>query len=279
MDQRSLVHFAAGALGGITGKVLTCPLEVVKTRLQSSENISGKNFSLFAKIIREEGFRAMYKGLVPNLISVAPTKAVFFSTYSTCKRVLNNSSLLKPDTSFVHTLSAGFGGFVTISALNPLWMIRTRQQLNHGSLSVRGCIRKIYKNEGISGFYKGITACYLGISESIVQLVLYEQFKALLNDLQLSNPNTQFVNYMFAGGFSKLCACLLTYPHEIVMTRLREENSQAKGCFKTLAQLYRDGGLKILYRGIGIQLMRTVPNGAITLGVYELVVHLSHAGH
>uniref|UniRef100_A0A3Q3E4S8 Uncharacterized protein n=2 Tax=Labrus bergylta TaxID=56723 RepID=A0A3Q3E4S8_9LABR len=37
MSQRdTLVHLLAGGCGGTVGAILTCPLEVVKTRLQSS---------------------------------------------------------------------------------------------------------------------------------------------------------------------------------------------------------------------------------------------------
>lgn len=33
---RPIIHFMAGGIGGTVGAVITCPLEVVKTRLQSS---------------------------------------------------------------------------------------------------------------------------------------------------------------------------------------------------------------------------------------------------
>ena len=49
----------------------------------------------------------------------------------------------------------------------------------------------------------------------------------------------------------KLVACLLINNYSI--TRLREENSQAKGFFRTLNQLYKEGGRRQLYRGISIQ--------------------------
>lgn len=51
-------------------------------------------------------------------------------------------------------LSAGFAGFVTSTAINPVWLVKTRLQLHHGPLSIRQCIRKIYKNEGARGFYR-----------------------------------------------------------------------------------------------------------------------------
>ena len=38
MDREALVHFVGGAAGGTAGTALTCPLEVIKTRLQSSKH-------------------------------------------------------------------------------------------------------------------------------------------------------------------------------------------------------------------------------------------------
>lgn len=45
-------------------------------------------------------------------------------------------------------------GFVTSTAINPVWLVKTRLQLHRGPLSIRECIKKIYKHEGPRGFYK-----------------------------------------------------------------------------------------------------------------------------
>ncbi|KAI6175660.1 hypothetical protein M3Y97_00714300 [Aphelenchoides bicaudatus] len=298
MDKEALIHFIGGALGGTTGTCLTCPLEVVKTRMQSSNYGTSRNaayafafytkisitfsppnclFSFFKQIIRLEGFKAMYKGLLPNLVGVAPSKAIYFYTYSTCKRLFNDSDMFLPNTAITHMLSAAFAGFVTSTAINPVWLVKTRLQLHQGPLSIRNCIKKIYKNEGIKGFYRGVTASYVGVSETIIQFVLYENFRSIIDEIEFSQEKTRFANFMLAGGTAKFCACVITYPHEVVRTRLREENSRAKGFFRTFASLYREGGFRILYRGISVQLLRSVPNTAITLGTYEVVVYSLHA--
>lgn len=45
-------------------------------------------------------------------------------------------------------------------------------------MTVTECIRKIYKTSGIMGFYKGITASYVGISETVIHFVIYEALKS-----------------------------------------------------------------------------------------------------
>jgi solute carrier family 25, member 33/36 len=87
-------HFIAGGLAGTVGATLLCPLEVVKTRLQSSlyknthlSSTSQNPFrqiafhmngvvQLLAGIRKEEGIRALWKGLGPNLIGIVPARYV-----------------------------------------------------------------------------------------------------------------------------------------------------------------------------------------------------------
>jgi solute carrier family 25 protein 33/36 len=214
--------------------------------------------------------------LLPNLVGVAPSKAVYFYTYSSSKRFCNQLDIFVPNTAIVHMLSAGFAGFLTATAINPVWLVKTRLQLHHGPLSIRECIRRIYQREGLKGYYKGVTASYMGISETIIQFVLYEHLRAFIDDYHYLNDNTKFLNFMLAGGCAKFFACIIAYPHEVVRTRLREENSNTKGFFKTLKSLYREGRVPALYRGLSVQLLRSVPNTAITMGAYETVVYVLH---
>uniref|UniRef100_A0A1I7VFJ1 Mitochondrial carrier protein n=1 Tax=Loa loa TaxID=7209 RepID=A0A1I7VFJ1_LOALO len=389
MDKEAFVHFLGGALGGTAGTAITCPLEVVKTRLQSTEyayttlshpyseetskvrirlphphillshsrmrtsfNIPQKlrlcyvpptcavqrNVQLFAKpgfvqqsrsiytffkqIVVNEGFSALFKGIGPNLIGVAPSKAVYFCTYSSCKRLLNSLDIFVSNSAMIHMSSAAASGFVAATVINPVWLVKTRLQLHKGPLSVTECIRRVWRTDGFKGFYRGVTASYVGISETVIQFVLYEEMRALLLKWKssrnahvdgckdLTNPDTDiekwneksrlkqdekqlstvqmsltendnremidFLHFMLAGGTAKFFACSLAYPHEVVRTRMREENAVTKGFLPTLKFVLRGEGFWALYRGLAVQLLRTVPNTAITMGTYELTVHVLH---
>ncbi|KAK9507569.1 hypothetical protein O3M35_007396 [Rhynocoris fuscipes] len=156
----TIIHLVAGGVAGTTGAVVTCPLEVVKTRLQSSgytclPNIASPETSsrhvtcktilpshqrrkintitsrhatqmlaistygmpqtksigilqCLRLIIQHEGPGALFRGLGPNLIGVAPSRAIYFCAYSQAKSFFN--SILKPDTALVHLLSASCAG-------------------------------------------------------------------------------------------------------------------------------------------------------------------------
>ncbi|KJH41196.1 hypothetical protein DICVIV_12835 [Dictyocaulus viviparus] len=394
MDREALIHFIGGAVGGTTGTCITCPLEVVKTRMQSSTGISplrpstsqGKcfirkivaviilrlrffekhqalkkasvpitNFFLvghlrcgifclcnllessgqfgtelptrlgtmnivsrnpnflnlsrfiqsqareqhstaprkrlntihyFSYIIRNEGFGALYKGLIPNLVGVAPSKAVYFYSYSTSKRILNDSKLFVPNSAIVHMVSAGSAGtivqafariirlttycdliclireqhwcigFVAATAVNPIWLVKTRLQLYHGKSTVPEMIRRVYRREGIKGFYKGVTASYAGVSETMIQFVIYEHLREVVRTrlreesavkrgffATLYDLYKEGVRSMYRG---------LSVQVEVVRTRLREESAVKRGFFATLYDLYKEG-VRSMYRGLSVQ--------------------------
>ncbi|MED6259004.1 hypothetical protein ATANTOWER_015389 [Ataeniobius toweri] len=56
-------------------------------------------------ILEREGPRSLFRGLGPNLVGVAPSRAIYFGAYSTAKEKLNG--VLEPDSTQVHMLSAG----------------------------------------------------------------------------------------------------------------------------------------------------------------------------
>ncbi|PIK46358.1 putative solute carrier family 25 member 36 [Apostichopus japonicus] len=90
-----VIHLVAGGCGGTVGAVITCPLEVVKTRLQSSKasikflptpninvdgavtHVSRRSLGVFQSlktICIEEGGSALFRGLGPNLVGIAPSR-------------------------------------------------------------------------------------------------------------------------------------------------------------------------------------------------------------
>ena len=74
-------------------------------------------------------------------------------------------------------------------------------------------------------------------------------------------------------------AAILTYPHEVVRTRLRQtpQNGVRKyvGLWQTASLIYKEEGMAALYGGMTAHLMRVVPNAAILFFCYELVVKLA----
>ncbi|XP_036601308.1 solute carrier family 25 member 36 isoform X2 [Trichosurus vulpecula] len=279
----TLVHLFAGGCGGTVGAILTCPLEVVKTRLQSS------SVTLY---ISEVQLNTMTGASVNRIARVSPgplhcLKAIYFAAYSNCKEKMNN--VFDPDSTQVHMISAAMAGFTAITMTNPIWLIKTRLQLdarNRGEkqMSAFECVRKVYQTDGLKGFYRGMSASYAGISETVIHFVIYESIKQkVLEHKTASNMEDEedsakepsdFVGMMLAAATSKTCATSIAYPHEVVRTRLREEGTKYRSFFQTLSLVVREEGYGSLYRGLTTHLVRQIPNTAIMMATYELVVYL-----
>lgn len=77
------------------------------------------------------------------------------------------------------------------------------------------CIQKIFKEEGVRGFYKGLSASYLGVTEGTIQWVLYERLKKLTADTQNKGGLMEWFGMLGSAGTAKCIASLASYPHEV----------------------------------------------------------------
>ncbi|ODQ82181.1 hypothetical protein BABINDRAFT_31139 [Babjeviella inositovora NRRL Y-12698] len=322
------VHFVAGGIGGMAGAIFTCPLDVVKTRLQSSEyremykhqsvkitaNSKGirstfitnnpltqagvhvsETMGIIGNVYKTEGFRALFKGLGPNLVGVIPARSINFFTYGVSKDVLSQYLNGGKESTYIHLLAGISAGIVTSTATNPIWLIKTRLQLdkakNKAYKNSWDCFTSILKYEGAGALYRGLSASYLGSVESTIQWVLYEQMKSLINERSLKNHQEGKVRTSWdsvmewsqrsgAAGAAKFFASLITYPHEVVRTRLRQAPPTKDGrpkytglmqCFKLVI---KEEGFISMYGGLTAHLLRTVPNSIIMFGTWEIVIKL-----
>ena len=72
----------------------------------------------------------------------------------------------------------------------------------------------IFKRDGIRGFYRGLSASLLGVTEGTIQWGLYEQFKLLARQGLREGDDGGWRQSAAAGG-AKLIATMITYPHEV----------------------------------------------------------------
>ena len=261
----------------------------------------GETLQILRSIHVHEGWRALFKGLGPNLIGVIPARAINFSVYGNGKRIIGEYAgyhNTDETPAGVHLAAAAVAGIATGTATNPIWLVKTRLQLDKSNAEIgKGrqyknswdCIKQTVRHEGIRGLYKGLSASYLGVTESSLQWVMYEQMKMVLARRQaakMADPNHTYTFWddtelwggrIFSAGMAKLVAAAATYPHEVVRTRLRQAPTVSVGdgkvqmkytglvqCFKTV---WKEEGMVGLYGGLTPHLLRVVPSAAIMFGM------------
>jgi len=90
----NLHSMTAGAGAGLVASIITCPLDVVKTRLQAqhvSKNAGYEGFGLtVTRIWGQSGLRGFYRGLGPTVGGYLPTWGIYFTVYDLVKDRLGN---------------------------------------------------------------------------------------------------------------------------------------------------------------------------------------------
>ena len=287
----------SGGLAGTVSSTMTNPLEVIKTQLQSSNQIVGTSgtssadraMAVVREILRIDGVAGFFRGLPATLVGIVPARSVYFYAYQRSRKALDP---YVPQGSPPNALLAGFfSGIAANTITNPIWMVRTRMQLladsAMGQVAYSGywdAIATIFREEGLAGFYRGVAASYWGCTEGAAQFLMYEQLKAKL--LRVTNrrrrakglPPTDHLaewSLFLSAAASKMVASIATYPHEVARTRLREQAKlgvfRYSGMWNTLSIIAKEEGRQGLYSGMGVHLLKVVPNSALMFLTYELV--------
>ncbi|KAA8529123.1 hypothetical protein F0562_034078 [Nyssa sinensis] len=283
----------AGAAAGAIAATFVCPLDVIKRRLQvhgiPEVRHSGHKGSIIItslqNILRTDGLKGMYRGLSPTLAALLPNWAVYFTTYGYLKGLLHSHVDSSGQLTFGATMIAASGaGAATAIATNPLWVVKTRLQtqgMRPEVVPYKGicsALRRIAYEEGVRGLYSGLLPSLIGISHVAIQFPTNEKIKSYL--AKKNNTTTDKLSageVAIASAISKIVASIMTYPHEVVRSRLQEQGqvrnseTQCAGVIDCIKKVLHKEGLPGLYRGCATNLFRTTPSAVITPTSYEMI--------
>jgi solute carrier family 25 folate transporter 32 len=278
-----LAKAAAGTGAGVISTTACSPLDVAKTRMQVQSALGQRKYQGLVQSLRtiyfEEGAVGWYRGLVPSLCSVCVFWSVYFPCYDLAKERIAAASGASESSSLVHMGGAAASGLLTDVLTNPLWVVRTRlaTQALVGAGQQYGTMRHafatIYREEGLRAFFAGLPASVLGLSHIMIQFPLYEKFKTeLKRALGDGGADSESVAvFAVASGVSKLVASTFTYPHEVIRTRMQFDKGEAlySSTADCIAKTVRADGLRGLWQGFRVNIVRTIPQCVIMFTLYE----------
>lgn len=279
----SVSNFLAGSVAGALSATLINPIEVLRAQRQR-RGVLGKSTLNVSQIIQRvysrNGWRGFYNGLPLTLMGIIPARGSYFWVYHKTKTTLKEIGY---EGAKVHLAAGALSSILSNTLTNPIWLLKTRFMIqaadnidSRSYSSIPDAIKKIWQEEGINGFYKGLRASYWGSTETAIHFMLYEKIREKAWDTETYGPEPVWLPGA-AGGGAKLCAATITYPHELVRTRMREkpikvnEPPKYTGMIQGLRLIAYEEGWLALYKGLGLHLARTVPNNIFLFLFFEKI--------
>ncbi|CAG98000.1 flavin adenine dinucleotide transporter FLX1 [Kluyveromyces lactis] len=290
----------SGLTAGTITTIVTHPLDLIKLRLQLAA-IDLKPSSYYNQVQRiikdgsgtQQLLKEAYRGLGINIIGNAVAWGLYFGLYRCSKDVvysLSSEPALQNKfmndrkmTSSMYLVSAGASGLATALLTNPMWVIKTRimsTKSSQGYTSILNAITRIYTEEGLKTFWRGLVPSLFGVTQGALYFAIYDTLKLKYlhdrNDIQERRLNA--VETIGIISLSKMISVSSVYPLQLLKTNLqtfRTEHNENSKMNSLIRSIWHTNGIAGFYKGLFANLVRAIPSTCITFGVYEHFKHIS----
>eukprot|EP00455_Lapot_gusevi_P009792 TRINITY_DN143_c0_g1_i1.p1 TRINITY_DN143_c0_g1~~TRINITY_DN143_c0_g1_i1.p1 ORF type:complete len:294 (-),score=82.42 TRINITY_DN143_c0_g1_i1:114-995(-) len=273
-----------GGLAAGISKTVAAPIERIKLLVQNQGEMLkqgrldtpyGGVADCFKRTVASEGFGALWRGNLSNVLRYFPTQALNFAFKDTFKRMFNFKK--ERDGYFKwfcgNMASGGLAGAASLCFVYSLDYVRTRLA-NDTKGSKKGgerqfnglidCYAKTIKSDGIAGLYRGFVISCVGI-------VVYRGFYfGLYDSLQPMLPVDTFVVNFFLGWAVTIVAGILSYPLDTVRRRMMMTSGAAvkyNSSIDCMQQVIKNEGAASLFKGAGANILRGVAGAGVLSGV------------
>jgi len=264
----NLVDFISGGAGGLCLLAVGHPFDTIKVRVQTQPEIYKNAMSAFKTTISKEGPKALYKGVGALACGIAPVFALSFMGYGHGKEIFGTDT----------TMSLMMAGFFSAIYTTPLiapgervkCVTQTTTKYGTGSLEV---LKALYKEGGALNVLRGSEmtllrdgfggAFYYGVYELLKQSYIKEH--------NIKESELPISRTIFYGGCGGIGMWLTAMPIDNVKSRYQTAppGTTLGNVLGQVKTEMKTGGLKVIYRGLGVTLMRAFPANAACFTGYE----------
>jgi hypothetical protein len=295
----------AGSLARMSGAIIMCPADTIKTRIQFQGGLDGvKKYTsgrdaLFT-IWKEEGLIGFARGLPARLVYVAPSAGVSFFFYETIVaqiRAPTNGTMFDQSSHPWITATLSFAGLASARVLGsalrtPFDIIKQRMQIQSTLTSNRPKYKntfdaslQIARKEGILSLFSSVHAAVL---RDAPFAVLYYSAYEVMKDVQRhyldldKNERLGRINNFIGGACAGAFAAICTNPLDVVKTRIQTQTSLPKeqwrynGVIDAIWKIATNEGIKGFSIGLVPRILYITPSAAIIWTCYEAYKELLH---
>jgi solute carrier family 25 (mitochondrial phosphate transporter), member 3 len=180
-----------------------------------------------------------------------------------------------------HYLQCALAGAISCSTTHglmvPLDVMKTTTQtdVSMARMTIMQAFRRITQESGARGFFKGFSAIYSGyFMQGAAKFGFYEYFKGLLaSQLPDAYGSNKLPFYIMASGLAEIIASFALTPLEVTkIFMITDPAAKGLNLLESLSAIVRIGGVKALYRGLPLIMLRQVPYTCVKLAGYDLIV-------
>lgn len=225
-------------LGGIiscgTTHTMVVPLDLVKCRIQVDPAKYKGVFNGFRVSMAEEGIKGLSKGWAPTFFGYSAQGLCKFGLYEVFKVIYSdmlgeeNTYLWRTSLYLAASASAEF--FADI-ALSPMEAAKVRIQTMPGyANTLREALPKMYAEEGITAFYKGLVPLWMRqIPYTMMKFACFERTLELLYKYVVPKPRIdctkgeQLIVTFAAGYIAGVFCAIVSHPADTLVSKLNQE--------------------------------------------------------
>lgn len=251
-----------GATAGIFGQSLIYPIDVLKTKMQSSvERVTVRTIpTLFSSIAKSGG---LYRGFSACLIGIAPEKALKLTINDWMRDYFTNRGS-QPIRTYQEIIAGSTAGFVQLAVTVPYECVKIKMQMGE-SPSASAAVQTL----GLKGLYRGFTATFFrDVPFCFLFFPLYAKLKSAQMELlyaqrhnvdiqashMVTNLETEplrepFYVGLFAGiGAGAISAAIVT-PADMLKTNIQRGMNGDMRFFEYAKYMMRERGVATLFAG------------------------------
>ena len=284
-------HFVLGSVAGAFGAFMVYPIDLVKTRMQNQRSTVGQglyknSWDCFTKVIKNEGARGLYSGVLPQLVGVAPEKAIKLTVNDLVRGKFTDAKT-GAIAGWAEILAGGSAGACQVIFTNPLEIVKIRLQIQ--GEAARAALRDgeqfkkrsavwIVRHLGLAGLYKGASACLL--RDVPFSAIYFPTYNHLKRGMFGESPTKKLgiFQLLTAGAIAGMPAAYLTTPCDVIKTRLQVEARKGDTTYTSLRdcaqKVFKEEGFKAFFKGGPARVLRSSPQFGFTLAGYEVLQKL-----
>lgn len=254
MDTRKQLF--ASTIGGCLSFLSIYPSEVIKSNYQFLKNNDKTYFSVINNIYKTNGIKGFYRGMLSPMCMQGPRMAFgmtlteyFISQF--------------PDRKYSGYFSGAIAGALTgMFIATPTENIKTYSI--HNNVSAKNAIINLFNKNNIKGFTKGIYV--IAMKESFT----YSSRMGTNHYLKEIIKPKNTLEVSLVGGVASAIASIFSTPFDVVAVRLQSDyKSKYKNIIDCFIKIYKEEGIKMLYRGAIIRSLRTAIGMSVAFGAID----------